>query len=129
MLAETRELARDAAELVEVEYEPLPAVVDSGRGRRRRTRRCCTRRSGRNVVWHGTYDYGDIDWALENADHVVKIDRLHFHRFSSTPLECNAAVVNWDAGTGDVEILSNNQMPMFAVDGDRSDARRADATS
>ena len=29
VLAETRELARDAAGLVEVEYEPLPAVVDT----------------------------------------------------------------------------------------------------
>ena len=44
----------------------------------------------------------------------MKIDRLHFHRFCSTPLECNAAMVNWDAGTGVIEILSNNQMPMFA---------------
>ena len=33
---------------------------------------------GHNVAWDGTYDYGDIDWALENADHVVKIDRLHY---------------------------------------------------
>ncbi len=55
---------------------------------------------GSNVAWHGEYDWGDIDWALENADHVVEIDRLHFHRFSSTPLECNGAVVNWDPGTG-----------------------------
>ena len=29
VLAESREIARDAAELVEVEYEPLPAVVDT----------------------------------------------------------------------------------------------------
>ena len=31
VVAETRELARDAAELVEVEYEPLPALVDARR--------------------------------------------------------------------------------------------------
>ena len=29
VVAETRELARDAAELVEVEYEPLPVLVDA----------------------------------------------------------------------------------------------------
>ena len=29
VVAETRELARDASELVEVEYEPLPAIVDT----------------------------------------------------------------------------------------------------
>ena len=31
VVAETRELARDAAELVEVEYEPLPVIIDARR--------------------------------------------------------------------------------------------------
>ena len=113
VLAESREIARDAAELVEVEYEPLPAVVDAVRAAEPDAP-VLHEQVGGNVVWDGVYDYGDIDWALENADHVVRIDRLHFHRFSSTPLECNAAVVNWEPGTEVIEIFSNNQMPMFA---------------
>jgi CO/xanthine dehydrogenase Mo-binding subunit len=113
VLAESREIARDAAELVEVEYEPLPAIVDTVAATKDDAP-VLHDEVGSNVVWHGVYDYGDIDWALENADHVVKIDRLHFHRFSSTPLECNAAVVNWEPGTEMLEIYSNNQMPMFA---------------
>ncbi|MGH2849794.1 MAG: xanthine dehydrogenase family protein molybdopterin-binding subunit [Solirubrobacteraceae bacterium] len=113
VLAESREIARDAAELVVVEYEPLPAVVD-GIDAAAPDAPLLHEEVGTNVVWHGVYDYGDVDWALQEAEHVVKIDRLHFHRFSSTPLECNAAMVNWDAGTGVIEILSNNQMPMFA---------------
>jgi CO/xanthine dehydrogenase Mo-binding subunit len=113
VLAESRDVARDAAELVEVEYEPLPAVVDTVRAANEDAP-ILHDEAETNVAWHGVFDYGDIDWAIENADHVVKIDRLHFHRFSSTPLECNAAVVNWDPGTNVVEITSNNQMPMFA---------------
>jgi 2-furoyl-CoA dehydrogenase large subunit len=113
VLAETRELARDAAGLVDVDYEPLPAVVD-GVAAADPTAPLLHEEVGTNVAWHGVFDWGDIDWALENADHVVKIDRLHFHRFSSTPLECNAAVVNWDPGTDTVQVNSNNQMPMFA---------------
>jgi len=113
VLAETRELARDGAELVEVEYEPLPAVVDALAACRPEAP-LLHEDVGSNVVWHGVYDYGDVDWALAEADHVVKIDRLHFHRFSSTPLECNAAIVNWDGGSGVIDIFSNNQMPMFA---------------
>jgi CO/xanthine dehydrogenase Mo-binding subunit len=112
VLAESRDLARDAAALVEVEYELLPALVD-GVAAAEPDAPVLHDEIGSNVVWQGSFDYGDIDWALENADHVVKIDRLHFHRFSSTPLECNAAVVNWDPGTGAVEVFSNNQMPMF----------------
>jgi CO/xanthine dehydrogenase Mo-binding subunit len=114
VLAETRELARDAAEAVVVEYEPLPAIVD-GIAALDPAAPLLHEEIGSNVGYRDVYAWGDIDWALEHADHVVTIDRLHFHRFSSTPLECNAAVVNWDAGTGVIEVRSNNQMPQFAA--------------
>jgi 2-furoyl-CoA dehydrogenase large subunit len=112
VLAETRELARDAAERIEVEYEPLPAVVDAVAAADPRSA-VLHDEVGTNQAWHGEFDFGDIDWAIEQADHVVRIDKLHFHRFSSTPLECFGAVVNWDRGTDSIEIRSNNQMPMF----------------
>ena len=114
VLAETRELARDASELIRVGYEPLASIVD-GVGAVAHDAPILHEEIGSNTGYRDTYEWGDIDWALENADHVVSIDRLHFHRFSSTPLECNAAVVNWDAGTGVIEIRSNNQMPQFAA--------------
>jgi CO/xanthine dehydrogenase Mo-binding subunit len=113
VLAETREIARDAAGLVDVEYEPLPAIVDTVKAADPEAP-VLHEQVGSNVAWQGMFDWGDIDWALENADHVVKIERLHFHRFSSAPLECNAAVVHWDPGTDTVNVNSNNQMPMFA---------------
>ena len=42
---------------------------------------------GSNVIWNGHFDWGDYDAALAEADQVVRIKRLHFDRFSSTPLE------------------------------------------
>ncbi len=114
VLADSRETARDAAESVVVEYEPLPAVVDTV-GAVDPDAPVLYEEAGTNVVWQGVFDYGDVDWALQNADHVVKIDRLHFHRFSSAPLECNGAVVSYDHGTATVDVLSNYQMPMFAA--------------
>ena len=114
VLAESRELARDAAELVDVTYEPLPVVLDGVQAADSSTL-VLHDEIGSNVAWHGVYDYGDVDWAIENADHVVRIDRLHFHRYSSAPLECSAAVVNWDPGTGVIDVRSNNQMPQFAA--------------
>lgn len=113
VLAESRGIAEDAAELVEVEYAPLPHVTDAVKAAEADAP-VLHEECGTNVSWHGVYEYGDIDWALENADHVVKIDRLHFHRYSAAPLECNAAVVNWDPGSGMIDVRSNNQMPMFA---------------
>jgi 2-furoyl-CoA dehydrogenase large subunit len=114
VLAETRELARDAAERVRVSYEPLDVVVDAVEAADP-TSPVLHEEIGHNVAWQGEYSYGDIDWALENADHVVKVDRLHFHRFSSTPLETFGAVINWDPGTDMLEIRSNNQMPIFGT--------------
>lgn len=114
VLAESREGARSAAELVEVTYEPLPVVVDGVRAADPEAP-ILHDEAGTNVAWRGTFDWGDVDWAIENADHVVKIDKLHFHRFSSTPLECNGAIVDWDAGSGMVTVESNYQMPMFAA--------------
>lgn len=114
VLADSRETARDAAERVVVEYDPLPAVTDTVAAADPAAP-VLYEEAGTNVVWHGVFDYGDVDWALENADHVVKLDQLHFHRFTSAPLECNGAVVDYDRGTDVVSVLSNYQMPMFAA--------------
>ncbi len=114
VLAETREIAADAADLVEVEYEPLPVVTD-GVAAAEPDAYVLHDSLGDNVAWKGLFDWGDIDWALENADHILKIDKLHFHRYSSTPIECNAVIVNWDPGTDMIRVVSNNQFPMFGA--------------
>src|SRR5216110_2856752 len=79
--ARTRELARDAAELVEVEYEPLPLVLDGEEALKDDV--ILHDDAGSNTVWSGTFDWGDFEGALAEADHVVTIGRLHFDRFSS----------------------------------------------
>jgi CO/xanthine dehydrogenase Mo-binding subunit len=107
--ARTRELARDAAELVEVEYEPLPALVDGEEALKDET--ILHDDAGSNVVWSGVFDWGDWETAKAEADHVVRIERLHFHRFSSTPLECAGALVEYDKGVQQWTIHCNHQMP------------------
>ncbi len=112
--ARTRELARDAAELVEVEYEPLPVVVDPEHALDEDAG-VLHDEAGSNLVWSGEFDWGDFEAALDEADHVVRIDRLHFDRFSSTPLETSGAMVEYDRGTGQWTIHANNQFPGFAI--------------
>ncbi len=114
VVAETRELARDASELVEVEYEPLPALVDA----RRALDDDATvlhEECGGNMSWHGVYEWGDLEAAFAEADHVVTISELHFHRFNSTPLEADAALVEYNRGTGQWMLYTNNQFPGFAA--------------
>ena len=107
--AATRELARDAAELVEVSYDELPVLVDAEESLKNEV--VLHDDAGSNVVWSGVFEWGDVDTALAEADHVVKIDRLHFHRFSSTPLECAGALVEYDKGTEEWTLHCNHQMP------------------
>jgi CO/xanthine dehydrogenase Mo-binding subunit len=114
VVAETRELARDAAELVVVEYEPLDVVVDARKalegGAPVLHEEC-----GGNLSYTGVWEWGDIDAAFAEADHVVRISELHFDRFNSTPLELDGALVEYNRGTGQWTITTNNQFPGFAV--------------
>ncbi len=113
VVAETRELARDASELVEVEYEPLAAVVDARKAQDEGAA-VLHEDSGTNLMWEGVYEWGDLDAAFAEADKIVKIEELHFHRFNSTPLECDGALVEFNRGTGQWTIHTNNQFPGFA---------------
>jgi 2-furoyl-CoA dehydrogenase large subunit len=114
VVAETRELARDASELVEVEYEPLPALVDARRALDADAP-VLHDDAGGNLMWEGVYEWGDLDAAFAEADRIVRIEELHFHRFNSTPLECDGALVEFNRGTGQWTIHTNNQFPGFAA--------------
>ncbi len=114
VVAATRELARDASELIEVEYEPLGVVTDA-RVALDDDAPVLHDEAGTNLSWESVYEWGDLDAAFAEADHVVKISELHFDRFNSTPLECDGALVEFNRGTGQWTIYTNNQFPGFAA--------------
>ena len=71
--------------------------------------------AGSNLMWEGVYEWGDLDAAFAEADKIVKISELHFHRFNSTPLETDGALVEFNRGVGQWTIHTNNQFPGFAA--------------
>ena len=113
VVAETRLAAEDAAELVEVEYEPLSAVT--GAEDALTDKNLLHPAMGTNKNWQGLFEFGDVEKAMKQAAHVVHIGRLHFHRFSSTPLENNAMIATWDPRTEVIDYRSNNTFPSFAA--------------
>ncbi len=111
VVAKTPALAMDGGGLIEVHYEPLSPVMDVETALTDEV--VLHEAAGTNQVWQSVFEYGDVDQAFADADHVIRIGRLHFHRFASTPLECNACVAEWTR-QDTVEILCNNSFVGFA---------------
>jgi 2-furoyl-CoA dehydrogenase large subunit len=112
IVANTPAAAEDAALLVEVDYEPLDAVVDAVAALD--IPMLLHPVFGTNRTFAARYEWGEVDAAFREAASVVRIDRLHFHRFSSTPLETYAAVGTW-TGDGRVDFLCNLIQPGIAM--------------
>lgn len=113
VVAETRMIAEDAAELVELDCRPVAPVMTAEDALR--DENLVHPEMGTNRNWHGVFEFGDVEKAFKNAAHVVEIGRLHFHRFSSTPLENNAVIAVWDSRSNRIEYWSNNSFPSFAA--------------
>ena len=113
VVAESPGLADDAAELFQVEYEPLDPVTDAEEALKDKS--ILHDECGTNKVWNGVFEYGDIEKAFNEAAHVIHIDRMHFHRFSSTPLENNVAIAQWDPKDQHIYYWCNNSFPSFAI--------------
>ena len=110
-----RYVAEDAAELIRVEYEPLPPVVHPEKSLEPGAP-VLHEDLGSNVGCHRLLDYGDVDKAFDQADLIVK-DRFVFPRYSSVPLETYAIIADFEAVAGVYSIHSNFMGPftMHAV--------------
>jgi len=106
VVAESRAIAEDAADLVEVEYEPLPAVVDPEAAMDPNAP-LVHERFGTNVGFEKKMVFGEVERDFAEADIVVK-DRLRWGRSSGQPLETVGAVASFDPGTGMLTIRVNS---------------------
>lgn len=107
--AEDEYIAEDAAGLIEVDYEPLEAVVELEDAIRDDAPRVFEEASS-NVLLHDKLEHGPVDQAFQDADLVVK-ERFRVPRFSSTPLETWVIAVQYDRGRDLYTIWSNDQQP------------------
>jgi len=113
LVATSPQIADDAAELVQAEYEALDVVVDGEEALKDSV--LLHEDAGTNCVWRGIFEYGDVEKAFREAAHIVRVDKMHFHRFSSTPLENNAVIGQWDPKDEDIYYWCNNSFPSFAI--------------
>lgn len=93
VVAETLAQALDAAEIVEVGYEPLEAIVDPELARAQPPMHDGVHD---NVLLRAARHGGDIDAAFRNAAHVVE-GRFEMPRLAAAPMEPRGAVASYDA--------------------------------
>ena len=108
VVADTAARARDAAELVEVEYKPLPVAISAEK----------TLSEGGPAVWEDCPDnicyrlqLGDVkavDTAIAGAAHVTHV-RLPISRVCMNPMEPRAALGYYDTSDGRYTLYTGSQ--------------------
>src|SRR5712671_4104386 len=109
VVADSRHLAEDAAALVTVDYEPLPAAIDCRDAVK----------EGAPLAHLGADDnkaaifkigYGDVASAFASAPHVLREELWH-HRGCSHAMECRGVVADFDPRRGGLTVWSSTQTP------------------
>jgi len=109
--AETPALAEEAAALIEVEYEELPAVFDPTEALRPDAPRVHDERADNHTDLRYQFSHGDVDRALAEAAVVVEgTYRLNF--VTTCCLETMVALAEWDA-QGHLTMWSTTQVPFL----------------
>jgi carbon-monoxide dehydrogenase large subunit len=99
VVAESVQLARDAAELVHVDYEPLPSVTSAEASARTGAPRLWEERESNVCIDADVGDPVAVDAAFARAAHVVRLE-TRVQRVTGVPMEPRAAVGSYDPGTG-----------------------------
>lgn len=109
VVATSRYRAEDGAGLVEVEYEPLPAVADLAVAIRAGAPLVRTELSS-NVLSTFRLEYGDVDAAFA-GDALVFGERIGLHRGGGHPMEGRGIVVENRVREDGLVVWSSTQMP------------------
>lgn len=109
VVAESRYVAEDAADLVEVDYAPLPAVVDV-EAALHPSAALAHPELGDNVFFKGEFTAGDVEGAFTSADLVLE-ETFRSARVAGVPLEPRGCVAALDPGRGMLTFWSSTQIP------------------
>src|SRR5579883_1989621 len=109
VVATDRYLARDAADLVEVDYEPLPAVADPEKALAAGAPAVHPEWPD-NIAFTFHQEGGDVEQAFREAEVVVK-QRITSQRLIPTAMETRGVVAEWRAGEKSLNLYSSTQIP------------------
>ncbi len=108
IVAETRYQAEDAAELVQADLDPLPAVVDPEAALLPGAP-LVHERYETNLIGAFSVGKGSVDQAMAGAPRRIK-RRFYHHRYAAVPMECRGVVSDYDRRTDSVTSWSSTQV-------------------
>ncbi len=111
VVADTRALAEDAAELVRVEYEPLPFVLD-GEAAYSPDSPPVHPGHGSNVLLDRNFVWGDVERDFAESPHRLA-HRVKWGRSATVPVETFSVVASWDPWREMLDVYASVQMPKY----------------
>jgi carbon-monoxide dehydrogenase large subunit len=108
VVAGSRYLAEDAVELIEVDYEELPAIATAEQALDPASAPIFDALESNVLVSPTPRSYGDVEGAFERADHVLRV-RLDQHRHQNVPMETRGCIASYDPESARLLVWSANQ--------------------
>ena len=109
VIAESRYLAEDAAERVEVDYEPLPALADLAQALAEGAPKVDESLPS-NLVSIQRFSTGDVAARKSEAHRVVESE-FHQNRMTHLPIETRGCIAAWDEGREHLTLHIGSQVP------------------
>ena len=109
VVAESPHQAADAIDLIEVDYEPLPATVDPERAVKPGAPQLHAE-APNNIAFHWTVAGGDVDATFSKADVIVR-DRIIQQRLIPNAMEPRGALAHYVPATGELTLWNTTQNP------------------
>ena len=109
VVAQTRALAEDAIELIEIKYEELPLAVDMKTALDDDTE-IIHKEYENNLCWERNVNAGDVDSAFAEADVIVE-EEFQFGRHTGVTLESRSIVADYDPGEEMLTLYQSTQAP------------------
>ena len=95
VVAETLSQAKDAAELIDIDYEPLPAVIAAEAALRPGAPAVWDDNPGNEAFTHAAGDKAAVDAAFARAAHIVR-DRIAVNRVTANSMEPRGCLAQYD---------------------------------
>ncbi len=111
VVADTRALAEDAAERVEIDYEPTPWILDPEKAILPGAV-LVHPEHGSNVLYRRKFVWGPVEEDFARAQHTLSC-KVHWGRSATVPIETFGIVAQWHPGTQLLEVWASIQMPKY----------------